>query len=130
MSIYLVAREHRPQLRLSGGIADARGVIANYQDHGLPGVLKLAQLLEHYDVPEMDVRGRRVDAELHPQRAPLGPSALELALEVAFGKRVDRIAGEERGGLGGASGHRANAKLSPSLRADACRLFAPLQLIE
>ena len=58
-----------------GRIADAGGVVADDQDDDVAGVLELAQLLEHDHVAEVDVGGRRVDPELHPQRPSLAGRA-------------------------------------------------------
>jgi hypothetical protein len=46
-------------------------------------------------VAEVDVRGGRVDPQLHAQRAAL----VELALELALGQRLDGIAEQECGGF-------------------------------
>jgi hypothetical protein len=64
------------------------------------GVLELAQLLEHDRVPEVDVRGRRVQAELDPQRAAAG----ELLRERAAREVVDGVAREVRRRFGGLQG--------------------------
>ena len=56
----------------------------------MAGVLERAQLRQHDAVAEVDVGAGRVDAELEPQRAPLG----ELLGQPALGQRVDR-AGEQ-----------------------------------
>jgi hypothetical protein len=64
-------------------------------------VLELAQLLEHDGVPEVDVGGRRVHPELHPQRPP----EPELGLQPARGQRLRGVAREVGGGLLGGVGH-------------------------
>ena len=45
----------------------------------MPGVLEVAQLAQHDRVAEVDVGRRRIDAELHAQRAPERQLALQLA---------------------------------------------------
>jgi hypothetical protein len=54
--------------------------------------LELAQLLEHDRVPEVDVRGRRVQTELDAQRA----AGRELLRERAAREVVDGVAREVR----------------------------------
>ncbi len=51
----------------------------------MPRVLKLAQLGQHHDVPEMDVGCRRVDSQLHAQ----GAVARELLRQAALRQRLD-----------------------------------------
>ena len=63
--------EHRAQRRAPGRVAHARRVVADDQHDPVAGVLELAQLAQHDRVAEVDVRRRRVDAELHAQRPPL-----------------------------------------------------------
>ncbi len=73
--------------------------------------LELAQLLEHDDVAEVDVRGRGIDPELDSQRLALGEALGERAL----GQDVDRSEGQTpRLGLENrGSGHEPNARLAP-----------------
>ena len=76
----------------------------------MAGGLELAQLLEHDDVAEVDVRRRRVDAELDAQRPSLGEALGELAVR----QHVDGAEG--RAGCAWASNPAgrawANARLS------------------
>ncbi len=58
-----------------------------------PQVLELAQLAQHDRVAEVDVGRGGIDAQLDPQRPPLG----QLLLQPALGERVDGVAGEEAG---------------------------------
>ena len=71
VAVDLLGLEHRAQRGLPGRVADPRGEVADDQDDRVPGVLELAQLLQHDHVAEVDVGRRRVDAELHPQRPAL-----------------------------------------------------------
>ncbi len=82
-----VVRQHRPLGRAPGRIADPRRVVPDDQNDGVPRVLPLTEPVEHDREAEVDVRRRRVDAELHPQRAV----ALQLALELALGENVHRV---------------------------------------
>ena len=66
-------------------------------------VLELAQLLQDDRVAEVDVRRRRVEAELHAQRTALLRDRLEALLEPPGGKRLSGVAGQESG-LGGGIG--------------------------
>ena len=51
-----------------GGIADPGGEVADDEHRDVAEVLELAQLAQNDREAEMDVRGGRVDPELHPQR--------------------------------------------------------------
>ena len=84
--------EHRPGGRATARIPDPRRVVADDQDDQVAEVLELAQLAENDGMPEMDVRCRRIDAQLDPQRSPLARGARELFLERALGQRIDRVA--------------------------------------
>ena len=89
----LGGREDGTSLGAAARIADASGEIADNQHNHVAGVLKLPQLLQNDRVPEVDVGRGRVDAELHPQRS----SQVELALKIAGGQGVDRVALEPCG---------------------------------
>ena len=69
-------------------------------------VLELAQLLQDDRVAEVQVRRGRVQPELGPQRTALARGLLEPALQAAGGQRVDGVAGQEGGVVGGGR-HRA-----------------------
>ena len=58
--------------RAAARIADHRGKIADNQNGFVAQILKIPQLAEHHTVTEMDVRGRRIDAQLYPQRLGRG----------------------------------------------------------
>jgi hypothetical protein len=45
----------------------------------MPQLLQAAQLLQHDRMPEVQIRGRRIHAELDAQRAPLGEGGRELS---------------------------------------------------
>ena len=111
----LLVGEQRAQRRAPGGIADARGVVADDQHDAVTGVLELAQLAQHDRVAEVDVGRGRVDPELHAQRTTRGVGRSRAsAASAPGGQAVDRVA-SERGGLVGGARHRgsANARLSP-----------------
>ncbi len=65
----------------------------------MAGVLELAQLLQHDGVAEVDVWGRRIEAELAAQRLTALTCARELRSERTGRQRVLDVAGEPRGGL-------------------------------
>ena len=119
VGVDLLARQHRPRRRAAARIADARGVVADDQDHAVAEVLELAQLLQHDGVAEVDVRRRRVEAELGPQLAALALGGLQPALEAARGQRLGGVARQEGGVRSGELPSRANA--SVERRRDALR---------
>ena len=59
--------ELRTRLGLAGRIANARRVITNDEDDGMPSILKAAQQTQHHGMPNMEVRRRRVHADLETQ---------------------------------------------------------------
>ena len=69
----------------------ARREIADDEHDLMPEVLELAELAQHHREAEVDVGGRRVDPELHPQRR----TTAELAAQVGLGDGVDRAGGED-----------------------------------
>ena len=81
----LLLGQHRALGRAPAGIADARRVVADDQDHHVPRVLKGAKLVQHHHVPQVDVGGGGVDPQLHPQR----PARLELLGQTALGQGLD-----------------------------------------
>ena len=95
----LLDGQHRPQLGAPARVPDARGEVADDQHDHVAGVLEVAQLAQHDRVPEVDVGRRRVDPQLHAQRAPEGQLALERA------RRQD-LRGPARQLLEGLRGHR------------------------
>ena len=97
-------REHRPGGRAPGRVADARRVVADDQDDGVPEVLELAELLQHDRVAEVQVRRGGVQAELDPQRPALGQALLERP----FGRAPRRRCGR---GTDAGDSIRANARV-------------------
>ena len=98
----------------------------------MAGVLKLAQLLEHDDMAEVDVRRGRVDPELGAKWAPCGGRLLEPGGELTGGQGVDRIALQEsslRCGVSrrvkGGIGHGPNARL-PHFRGPGGECLRPI----
>ena len=86
-------------------------------EHGLvPEVLELSELRERDGVAEVDVRRRRVHAELHPQRTP----RLQLRYELRFG---DDMA-TPREMIASCSGAAVAAR-NPSPRREARHVTAP-----
>ena len=92
VALDLLAAQHRPRGRAPRGVADAGGPVADDQHRQVPGVLELAQLAQHDRVAEVDVRRRRVDAELHAQR----PAERELLREGVGRQAVDGAGGQAR----------------------------------
>ena len=90
--------EHRAQARAARRVADARRVVADDQHHPVAGVLELAQLAQHDRVAEVDVRRRRVDAQLDPQRpALLRAPPPACAASAPCGQAVDGVARQPGG---------------------------------
>ena len=81
VAVDLLARQHGPGRRAPARVADARREVADDEDDLVAEVLELAELLQDDRVAEVDVRRRRVEAELHAQLAALARGLLELALE-------------------------------------------------
>src|SRR3989442_1580039 len=65
--IHLLTGERRASFGLSRGVTNHRGEIANQEDRGVTKILKVFQLAEDYGVSQMDVRGRRINAEVDAQ---------------------------------------------------------------
>ena len=117
----LLVAQHGPRVRATARVADARRVVADDQHDAVAEVLELAQLLQDDRVPEVDVRRRRVQAELHAQLAAL-------ARRPCAGARRARPAGSDwaalrvrkaacEAGSEAAAAIPANASLSPGAAA-------------
>ncbi len=91
------AGEYRAGRRAPTRVAHARGVVTDDQDHPVTEVLELAQLLEDHDVPEVDVRRRRVDAELDAEWAILLGRHRQASLQGPLRLNGRNVAGQERG---------------------------------
>ncbi len=64
----LFASKRLAGLGPSGRIANHRGEVADQKNHGMAGVLEIAQLLEGQAMAEMQIRRGRIHAELDPER--------------------------------------------------------------
>ena len=73
----LLLGERRAGGVAAGRVADERGAVADDERHAVAEILELAQLAQGHRMAQMDIGGRRVDAELHVQRH----AALELLQE-------------------------------------------------
>ena len=105
VGVDLLAREHGPRRRAPGGVAHARGVVADDQHDDVAGVLELAQLRQHDGVAEVDVGRGRVEPELDAQRA---------ALREALRERALRAGSRPRCGPGGPRSARPRTRVLPS----------------
>ena len=94
----LLVRERRTRGVAAGRIADGGREVAHEEDHRVAEVLKLAQLVEHDRVADVDVGSRRVEAELAAQRFTGHLGAGELLFEL--------LLNEERVGAAADEGHR------------------------
>lgn len=75
-------------------------------------VLELAKLVEHHRVADVNVRSRRVKAELAAQGAAGRLRAGELLLELALNEEGVRAAGDELHGLADVIRHGVGLGLS------------------
>ncbi|MNP42704.1 hypothetical protein D3C76_1364890 [compost metagenome] len=64
----LLAGQRRARCALAAGIADHSGEVANQEDHLVTELLELAQLVDQHGVPQVQIRGSRVEACLDTQR--------------------------------------------------------------
>ena len=74
----LLARQRRAGVVAARGVANHRGEIADQEDHLVAEVLQLAHLVQHHGVADVDVRRRRVQAQLDAQRHAAGLRARQL----------------------------------------------------
>ena len=58
----------------------------------MPGILKLAQLVQHYRVAKMQIRRRRIHAELDAQLLARG----ELRAQLLLANKIHRAAAKQR----------------------------------
>ncbi len=63
----LFVAERRPRVVTPGRIADARGEVADQQDHAVAEFDELLQFVQHDRVPEVQQRPSRIDAEFDGQ---------------------------------------------------------------
>src|SRR5262249_52450664 len=90
VALDLLVGEDRTLRRATGRVADSRGVVADDQNAYMPLVLEGAHALKRNGAADVDVGGRDVDAELHPQR----PAERELLLERSLREQVDGVPGQ------------------------------------
>src|SRR5208337_5639526 len=74
----LLASQRRPCRRASRRIADHPGEISDEKDHSVSEILKVFELAQQNGVSQMQIRSRRIEARLHPQRVPRSQRAFEL----------------------------------------------------
>src|SRR5256885_12819440 len=77
MGADLLPRERRARLRLPGWIADHGGEVADEKNSNVTEILKMLQLPDHHGMAQMNIRGRRIDAQLGPQRSEEHTSELQ-----------------------------------------------------
>ncbi|MNO92590.1 hypothetical protein D3C76_841710 [compost metagenome] len=65
---HLLAGQRRTRCALAAWITDHPGEVANQEDHLVTKLLELAQLVDQHGVPQVQIRGSRVEACLDPQR--------------------------------------------------------------
>lgn len=75
----LLAGQRRPGAVAPGRVADGGGEVADQRDHRVAQILQLAHLVEYHCVPEVDIRGSRVQAEFDAQGGSGGFGTLQLA---------------------------------------------------
>ena len=74
----------------AGRVADERGAVADDERDAVAEVLELAELAQRHGMPEVDVGGRGVDAQLDIE----GLAALELLEQRAFRHDLRRAGGD------------------------------------
>ncbi len=74
----LVPRERAPGLGPPGGIADHPGEVADDDDHLVPELLEVPELLQHHGVAEVQVGSGGIQAQLDLERCRGAQRALEL----------------------------------------------------
>ncbi len=87
----LLLRQPGPGRRAPRRVTDLGGEVAEDQHRDVAEVLEQPQPAQHDREAEVDVGGGRVDAQLHPQRAP----RLELRPQLRLGDDVDRARGQQ-----------------------------------
>ncbi len=75
----LVRRQHGASAAAPRWIPHSGGPVTDDQYCRMAGVLELTQFPEHDGMPEMDIRRRGVNAQLHPQRRGFRKPLLDLA---------------------------------------------------
>ncbi len=92
VALDLVARQGLSRLGASGGIADHRGEVADQENDGVARILKVAQLLEHNAVTEMQIGCGRIHPELDPERA----AERKFGRKLGGRNNLDSAAGQSR----------------------------------
>ena len=69
---HLIVAELRARGRAPARVSDHGGEIPDDENRLVPGILEIPELREHDPMPEVDVGGGRVHAELDPERASEG----------------------------------------------------------
>src|SRR5208337_1469301 len=64
---HFVLRECRPGLLLARGIPNAGRKVPDQEDRQMAELLEIPTLFQHHRVSEMEIRGRRIHAELDAQ---------------------------------------------------------------
>src|SRR5207249_11452918 len=77
---YLLPRKRRSRRVLAARVTDHPREISDKELDVMAQVLKLAQLVDHHRVPELQVGRSRVQSELHSQR----PSGFELFAQLGL----------------------------------------------
>lgn len=80
----LLASERLACRALAGRVADHPGEIADQEKNLVPEILELAQLVEQDGMPEMQIRRRRIEARLDPQRTAEGQLPAKRIFEEDF----------------------------------------------
>src|SRR5690606_33595065 len=78
----LLRRQAGSRLAPARGITDPRRIIADDEDDLVSKLLELAKLADGYRVADVQVRPRRVEALLDPERLAAPDGRLELARQI------------------------------------------------
>jgi hypothetical protein len=94
----LFARQRRPCDVAARRVADHRSEVADEEYHAMPQILQLAHLVQDHGMAEMNIRGRRVQAQLDPQGRALGLRARQLLQPFGLGQQFVAPAPSHRHG--------------------------------
>ena len=90
----LVPRKRPARLGASRGISDHAGEIADDDDDLVAEILEVSELLEHDRVPQVQIRGGRVETQLDLERCAGRPGALKFLYQLRLNDDLGRPSAE------------------------------------
>ena len=95
VALDLGRRQRRARLRSTRRVADHRREIADDEDHRVTQILEVLHLADEHRVTQVQVRRRRVEADLHDERAPEGEPGAQVVeaddVDTALGETFDLL---------------------------------------